>query len=533
MQDSWIERHVERLLPRAHTAALDAYFANDIDPEDASRHAVRAALREYLIAQHARPLPPEVNALLEEFEELRRLGSLPNATDLEPRRLRAIAAWNREWKPLCRGGATLPPSLAGVNLEYCDLRGIDLTNADLRRREDRGNHYGVNLADARLPGANLCGAALTSGSLERARLDDAVLDDAFLIETNLRGAQMIGTSLRGAKLTEADLTGAIVRHADMRGAELHRANFSEAEFSFVRGLLVDENAVFRTKFVNRSGLIWGVIMNVTYTLMALTKWTRSPDEQLRRPAGEDAWSLLRRIYTGPNFFVTLLLLIGFIIPYLAQAVVLSQVSRIEVSLLRGAEVLLGGGFATAPPPTAEETSALRAQLPRRYVAMRDTLAVTRRSIESARDAVRSSSAGTAAERIDTAVTSMNRAASEVRSLDEQIVAFRRDATRWLAGHVHQHRYPLWQVVLGIDSHRIGWTILVCVLFVYNGLRWFLTITVAPMRDAEERSFITPARIEYRFLVPLHRVAAMLFWVSLAAGAWSFWQWMTLPVYKLW
>ena len=73
-------------------------------------------------------------------------------------------------------------------LDY-DLRGADLSNANLR-------------------GADLRGADLSNANLRGADLSNANLSDADLRGADLRSAGLRGAGLRGANLNDADLRGA-------------------------------------------------------------------------------------------------------------------------------------------------------------------------------------------------------------------------------------------------------------------------------------------------------------------------------------
>jgi hypothetical protein len=104
---------------------------------------------------------------------------------------------------------------------------------------------------------------------------------------------------------------------------------------------------------------------------------------------------------------------------------------------------------------------------------------------------------------------------------------------WAASSLNATRYPIWQILLGIDSGHFLWAGLIITLMVYNGFRWLLTTNIAPMRDAEDRGQFTPALIEYRVWLPFHRVTNYLYWVSLVVGLYTFLALMTVRVYKVW
>ena len=101
----------------------------------------------------------------------------------------------------------------GEEGERADLRGTDLSDADLRR---------ANLSGADLRGADLKWADLTGANLSGA---------------DLRGADLKWADLKEAYLSGVDLKGANLREADLEEAYLKGANLKGADLSSVRGLL--------------------------------------------------------------------------------------------------------------------------------------------------------------------------------------------------------------------------------------------------------------------------------------------------------
>jgi phosphatidylinositol-3-phosphatase len=98
------------------------------------------------------------------------------------------------------------PSLfgPGVDLQYTDLKGVNLAGYDLR---------GDNLQYADFAGADLDGADLRGANLQYA---------------NFVGADLAGADFRGANLQYADLAGADLQGADFRGADLQFGDLTNA-----------------------------------------------------------------------------------------------------------------------------------------------------------------------------------------------------------------------------------------------------------------------------------------------------------------
>ena len=86
-----------------------------------------------------------------------------------------------------------------------------------------------------------------------------------------------------------------------------------------------------------------------------------------------------------------------------------------------------------------------------------------------------------------------------------------------SGKVKQRRVV--ELLLGLDQGILS-ALLIAVLLLYNVLRCVLTYFVGPLREEEERTDFTPSWKGfngYAWLWRTHRVASVLFWVSIASG----------------
>jgi hypothetical protein len=315
---------------------------------------------------------------------------------------------------------------------------------------------------------------------------------------------------------------------------LLHAKLDQADIRFARGLSFDENSVANTKFTNRSSVIWRARLAWIKALAWINK--RLPfgvQDLLNVPIEtEDTWSTLRRCYTGPSFFISLLFLVAFLLPYVAQTFLLVQVSRGEGVLVSTAESLTGQQIANGEA-TAQEASAAWTNLVRQYAQVTARLDEAVGSAQQTHELLLSLTdqphlATLRAARAEAAV-----AANAVLQLKRESSELRESAKRWTAIELRSRRYPVWKLLLGLDSRQWSWTVLVLLLFVYNGFKWFLTTTVAPMRDAEERSQMTPAKVEYLPLVKFHALTSVLYWLSLGVAVYTFTNYMLTPVYKVW
>ncbi len=90
-----------------------------------------------------------------------------------------------------------------------DLRGIDLSGADLRRAVFDGSD---------LEGSNLSGADMRKASFKQANLMKASFDNADMRDAVFIKAKMNLSNFQGTKLDRADLRGIRGRYAIWRGA---------------------------------------------------------------------------------------------------------------------------------------------------------------------------------------------------------------------------------------------------------------------------------------------------------------------------
>ncbi|OAB58723.1 hypothetical protein AY599_06255 [Leptolyngbya valderiana BDU 20041] len=234
-------------------------------------------------------------------------------------------AWNSTFL-----GAGVVRHLERVNLKTLDLRHAMLERAHLeyavldhaRLGHAHMNHAHLthaHMLDTHLEAAQLFGADLSHAHLGHAHLtgtllacsqmEHSYLSRADATHANFRGAVLASARIASAKMQHADLTSATLNNADLRGTDfshaklsavslagssIYAANFDNANLRWSRAMLFDDNAVQRLDIEGNA---------------------------------PDPWSTLRRTYTGPMFFVHLLLLVAFLLPYAAKVLTLTTTAR--------------------------------------------------------------------------------------------------------------------------------------------------------------------------------------------------------------
>ncbi len=375
--------------------------------------------------------------------------------------------------------------LEGAKLDKAHLEGASLGLSHLEGAHLSGAHLnGANLQQARLEGAFLPGARLKGADLTQAHLDGAFLvgadfegahlrsahlEEVDLNSAHLEGADLEGSHLERAKLENAHLEGAILREAHFyraylfethfEGAFLYGAIFDGADLTAATGIRFSKNRIHRTQIDGEAKVPWSVrrrkyagpwffLLPLLFLIALFTPNYGNP---------KDPWSVLRRKYTGPWFFVHLLLLIVFFTPYAAKFLYLSGLSRAQAHIEQQADVL-------------------------------------EQDLQGH-------------ERAEEAIREMQRRYKET----------------------HRETRAVWVLV--------GWTetwwafVMVIVLVAYNAFRAVLTLRVSALRDAEERSQVTPALDAYWPLFRCHQFATILMWGAVLSVLFhtGYWAWTT----KVW
>lgn len=202
--------------------------------------------------------------------------------------------------------------LVHVNLEDACLAGAKLTEASLGNARMsgarcscqvmRGEQRVTHIGKVTLRKATMAGAILTRANFHQADLSGADLQNTDLTGVGLVGADLSAALVQNSNLTGANLLTANLADADFRGSSLHNinlkmVNLDNANLRNCRGsFFLDDTSIRGTRFATRA---------------------------------TDPYSILRRKYTGPMFFLMLLLTILAFLPYVLKALAWSYVGIIE------------------------------------------------------------------------------------------------------------------------------------------------------------------------------------------------------------
>ena len=420
-------------------------------------------------------------------------------------------------------------------MRHCNLRGQWKFPEDMDINLPMGlgtsiygrNWTGVNFARASIPDKNFSNHILQNASFYHADLRRC----AF-VGAHLQGADLRGANLAVADLTQADLSGADLRGARLKGAILTGAKFKSADLRFAQDIEFDENPIEGAHFTSRVGLAWKFAPPLTATL---------PEDffDWAEPFGhlEDRWSKLRRTYTGPRYLLLLLLMIAFLLPHILQVATLVGLGQAEAYLIDTAS---RQPTSVSTSMSAEPSSAALAQIVKQVEApaqealvalesrWHDLLTARRAALwnEMSRDLTRARQEAALAlhAKLEAEKEDIRRQASGVFAAAD--AAFWQRVRR---EYDSRPRYRVWQLVLGLNRGAYAPAILAVILIVFNVLRTSVTVMVSSMREAEERSGVTPAKVEYAFVYRLHRLVSVLWLISITDLAYHFWLWLKTPV----
>jgi uncharacterized protein YjbI with pentapeptide repeats len=336
--------------------------------------------------------------------------------------------------------------LSGANLSHVDLAGCSFASADF--------------SDADLSDSNLSGTTLTGAKFLRTRLKSANLQNTVfagstlklavdLPEIKWRGANLSNCDLSGMNLVKFNLSGVTARNADFSNCNLENADLSKALLnaaSFKSANLryttwqdaVLNAADFEGADLRYAKNIW-FDQNNLYTARL-------------SPKGGDAWTQLRREYSGSRLAFHMLILVAFFLPYVIRAAAWTQVNNAQLA------------HAAALQEIQSDPS-------------------KRRAMEAA--------------------TAIFPELSQVAT------------SKCLAPKCKEWR--IWELLLARDAIWYS-QVLAWLLIVYNLARFYLTWQVGPLRDDEDRTYVTPARSDYLALFGAHRLVQVVFYVSIVSFA---------------
>jgi hypothetical protein len=204
------------------------------------------------------------------------------------------------------------------------------------------------------------------------------------------------------------------------------------------------------------------------------------------PTADDEWSVLRRNYTGPRFAITLLALVAFALPYLGKSIGWVAANRAQ----QRAAIVFEDASLRIETALAERDSLIIEGIERLRTSVAPGMAELAGALESQRFSV---SEGLAQARIT--VASQVPPVAEIECGDDlvcqaQLMLFPPTPEEC---RIEGGGWDCWRVVQLAVSADQGPLFLIpaLLLILYYVARAFLTMRVAAMRDAEERSGCSP------------------------------------------
>jgi len=347
----------------------------------------------------------------------------------------------------------------------------------------------IHLENAKLNDAQLENVFLLGAHLENVELNDADLEKAFLIGVNLENAQLRSTNLENANLFQARL-----KNTNFMEARLENAAFTEAQL---------ENACFFLAHLKNANLLGARLKN------ADLKGTFLENATLCLAHLENA-NLEGANLTGANLEHTVLDRANV---RKAKGIIFDSTQvdclRIEGNAPDPWSVLRRSY--TGPMFFFHLTILTAFLLP--YIGK----AIVLTGISESMDLIDAKLAG----KLDDIPPELQ----QLQGLHQL-----RD---WWDGM--DRKTAMW-TLLGFTNYKI-WTMiffgLTLMMIAYNAFRYILTTKVSDLREAEERSKITPPKKEYLGLYRLHQIATVFMYVSYGALIIQIvrWLWVTqIPTY---
>ncbi len=322
-----------------------------------------------------------------------------------------------------------------TNLKYSDLCKTDLINAIiLESNFEEAFLKFMNISNTNCLNCNFSKALLQSANFENSCINNSNFKKSFPIHTNMKNADLSVSNFESANLAGSNLENAKLYHSNLNNTILNDANLTKADLRHVKGLALDSNFISNTRFSYNAN---------------------------------DRWSKLRRAYTGPMFFLHLLILLSFFSPYVLKAMMWYGVSQTEHQISE---------FNSNLTKIVEQNS-------------NNNQDVTNQKI--------------------------NNLLIEVDKL------LPNEENGW-------RKFSIWQVLLAVDKGILFWALTLVLIF-YNILRGLMTYRISLLRDEEERSKFSPAKKDYWNLYYLHYVIKTMMVIAFCSFLYHLYFWLTAPV----
>lgn len=363
--------------------------------------------------------------------------------------------------------------IAGAGALQIDLRGADLTDAEFIKGTaiaslllDKASCLaGTRFADLALAGVDFSATSLAGTSFFRCVLRSIKF-----------GGPLAGVDFGRASLTDVDFSDTDLLDCSFASANATACRFDNARLRSApalaqpseRMVMTLEQALLRactfldTDFEGCS-LARSVFIDCD---LRRAKGLSLDDTVLRStllsPDAKDDWSVLQRSYSGANMVFNLIAMVIFFAPWIAQGFYWSVVNRFEIGLIDG-------------------VARLEAEL-------------AKRPAEAERLAV---------------------LAAILRTVDPKFKACVRPPQG--AGRPeHAACRPVWQILIGAHEGAAALALSV-LLLIYNAARLFLTWRVALLREDEKRSWQSPARSSYHWMMIPHGIVRVLMAFAILAA----------------
>jgi uncharacterized protein YjbI with pentapeptide repeats len=386
------------------------------------------------------------------------------------------AAWNawREQNPAIR------PDLADLDVANAAAAARGEPVAEHAPDDGAANPGPPRLVAANFGGADLSGVDLSGANFAGVNFRGANLSRANLSRANLSGADLGATNLSRADLSQADLSQADLGTANLGRADLSGANLSEADLGSAR--------------LSRARLFGAGLMHANLRCADL----RGADFSGTDLTGADlSWAMLG----GTEM----------------RMVNLSNTDLTEVTglMLDSCRIV----HARFSPNAKDPWSILR----RTYTGFNLILNLLCMLLFFAPLVMKSAGAGALGTVERRAVDVLNRldrlqASAACAKPDQRLINTAQD----LALRVPRRSEPMWQVLIGVGGpYGVIMPLLTVILIAYQIARYLMTRQVSLMRDAEERSGISPSlegTLTYARLYRAHRVLTVVFWTGMAGFA---------------
>nr|WP_321237503.1 pentapeptide repeat-containing protein [uncultured Psychroserpens sp.] len=399
------------------------------------------------------------------------------------------------------------------SLSKAEFNTVIFKNVEIHNFEFRGSDFEyVKFENVISRLVHYDGSSFSNCILEAIQFSPSYFDNC-----NITWVSFCESDLNSCKMKGAEITLSLFEKSKLTGVD-----FSDSLLNCNYGIDLDLNTMKDTKFryVQMRGLLnekWGTLLHFF----------------------PDKWTLLRRYYSGSKFMINLFLILLFIVPYLGKN--LYEISKNEISINYynsavsswiEAGIDMETKLVKEYPNDGQDTiinnlNFLKAshnelQIEEKNFKKVNELLNNREVIDKLKSRVKELKKGYSKDSV-----SLTKNIELISNWEEKTREFEKINQDYIDNNFK--RKKLWFVLLGLHEKGLAFLLILSSLL-YNILRLYLTYKIAPLKDEETRSQVSPMITQYKGLFEVHCFNSSLIIIVVLSGLINLYQILNTSVW---